>query len=208
MIRSRYIFAISALGWATAVGGGLLLVLKYENTAGTAGHTPPRWPAHFQLTYDTKRPTLVMFAHPQCPCTRASIGELARLMTQCQGQLTAHVFVLRPTGFSQDWAQTDLWRSATAIPGVDVRYDDGGVEARRFGAETSGYVVLYDSTGRLIFHGGITGARGHAGDNAGRSAMVALLRHQTVGSSETPVFGCSLQTVDATKCGGSIACNH
>ena len=75
---------------------------------------------------------------------------------------------------------------------VAVRVDPEGVEARRFGSQTSGQIMLYDADGQLLFSGGITAARGHSGDNAGRNAILSLL---TSGSSEqrgTPVFGCPL----------------
>ena len=61
--------------------------------------------------------------------------------------------------------------------------DDDGAEARRFGAETSGQTLLYDEHGALLFSGGITGARGHAGDNAGRASLVALLNRGSGRSS-------------------------
>ena len=32
---------------------------------------------------------------------------------------------------------------------------EAGVEARRFGAETSGHTLLFDSTRRLLFSGGV-----------------------------------------------------
>ena len=51
---------------------------------------------------------------------------------------------------------------------------------------------LYDAGGQLRFSGGITPARGHAGDNAGRSAIVALVESASSAPVETPVFGCSL----------------
>ena len=87
---------------------------------------------------------------------------------------------------------TDLWRRAAAIKGVTVVQDSEGVEAERFHAATSGYTLLYGSDGRLLFSGGITGARGHAGDNAGRSAIAALLTAEGAPTGTTPVFGCSL----------------
>jgi hypothetical protein len=133
-----------------------------------------------------------MFAHPHCPCTRASIGELAVLMTHCQNQIKACVVFFQPKGSSQDWPHTDLWRSAAAIPGVTVRPDEDGIEAKCFQATTSGHVVLYDAQGKLVFSGGITSSRGHAGDNAGRSEIMQWLRYETAAGSETPVFGCSL----------------
>jgi hypothetical protein len=53
--------------------------------------------------------------------------------------------------------------------------------------------VLYNSDGQLLFSGGITGARGHEGDNAGEDLVIAGLNGQNVGFQHTPVFGCSLQ---------------
>ena len=41
-------------------------------------------------------------------------------------------------------------RSAAAIPGVKVLSDVHGVEATRFGAETSGHTLLFDRDGRLF----------------------------------------------------------
>jgi hypothetical protein len=57
---------------------------------------------------------------------------------------------------------------------------------------TSGQTFLYDARGTLLFSGGITGARGHAGDNAGRASIVALLNRAGAATTSTNVFGCSL----------------
>jgi hypothetical protein len=92
---------------------------------------------------------------------------------------------------------TELWNTASRLPGATVLRDDEGIEARRFGAMTSGQTLLYDGGGRLVFSGGITGARGHAGENAGRNAVIALLNGRPAGQDETWVFGCSLFSVAA-----------
>ncbi|HUR59158.1 MAG TPA: hypothetical protein VM029_15690, partial [Opitutaceae bacterium] len=91
-----------------------------------------------------------------------------------------------------DWPHTDLWRRAAAIPGVKVLTDVDGRAAARFGAVTSGQALLFDTAGRLLFSGGITGARGHQGDNAGRRAVVARVFGRETAPAHTPVFGCSL----------------
>lgn len=178
--------------WLTAVSAGLHVLWVYEHTPGSAAGVPGRWPAHSRIPRASECPTLIMFAHPRCPCTRASIGELAVLMTHCQNQVKACVVFFQPKGSSQDWPHTDLWRSAAAIPGVTVRSDEDGMEAKCFQATTSGHVVLYDALGKLVFSGGITSSRGHAGDNVGRSKLTQWLHHETAAGSETPVFGCSL----------------
>ena len=59
-------------------------------------------------------------------------------------------------------------------------------------ASTSGQTLLFDRDGDLIFSGGITGGRGHSGDNAGRDAIVSLVESGESTLDETPVFGCSL----------------
>jgi hypothetical protein len=125
------------------------------------------------------------------------MGELARIMAHTQGRLTAYVLFLKPAGFSEDWEKTDLWQSAASIPGVIVMIDDEGAEARLFNSSTSGQTILYDSAGRLQFSGGITGSRGHAGDNAGRSAIVSLVNAGAADRTETFVFGCQLFDKDS-----------
>jgi hypothetical protein len=185
---------LSVLGilWLAAVGAGLRALWDYENAPGVAAEPADHWPANSPIARVPGRTTLVMLAHPHCPCTRASISELALLMAQCRGRLDAHVLFVKPAGLPEHWERTDLWRRAAAIRGVQVSCDPDGKEARRFHAATSGQVLLYDANGQLRFRGGITAARGHAGDNAGRSALVALVTSGTAPRAQTPVFGCSL----------------
>jgi len=132
-----------------------------------------------------------MFAHPRCPCTRASISEMNRLLARCEN-LSAHVLFIKPSSTPTNWTETASWKNAEAIPGVDVLVDPDGREARRFGAESSGYVVVYDKVGQLLFHGGITGARGLEGDNAGEELIAKFLSGEKPERASTPVFGCSL----------------
>src|SRR6185503_18823559 len=126
--------------------------------------------------------------------SRASLGELAILSAHNGGKLDAHVFFYLPAQETSTWAQTQLWRDATAIPGVHAIEDREAVVAKAFGSFTSGQTLLYDADGRLLFKGGITAFRGHSGDNAGRLAITAMLQGETMPSLPvvTPVFGCSL----------------
>ncbi len=190
--KGQPILIVVCAAWAVMIAVGLGLLWAYENGPGVAAHPPASWPRESHLNLATDRATLVMTAHPHCPCTRASVGELARLMTQAQGRVTAYVLFLKPEGFSDDWEKTDLWQSAASIPDVSVFVDERGTEARRFHAMTSGQTALYNTEGELLFSGGITGSRGHSGDNAGRSAIVSLLNAGEAEQAETFVFGCPL----------------
>jgi hypothetical protein len=193
--RGKHIAAATMIAitvWLSAAVTCMALMQYISNSPGLAGATPLRWPAQSRIPLDAHGPTLVMFVHPHCPCTRATLGELERIMAQnCPG-LGAHVIFVKVAGTPEDWTQTDLWRKAIAIPGVCVHADNKGVEARNFHAETSGITFLYDPRGRLLFEGGITISRGHAGDNPGRSALMALLEHNSSNRIHTPVFGCPL----------------
>jgi hypothetical protein len=189
----RTILAVLLL-WLAVVGSGLGALSKYAETPGPAAAAPDRWPAGARVHLDSLRPTLVLFAHPRCACSRATIGELAVLMTHAQGRVATHVLFFTPARAAAEWTRTDLWRSAAVIPGVTVESDDDGVEAARFGSQVSGQALLYSTDGRLLFSGGITGARGHAGDNPGRSTLTSLLvEERSARARPTPVFGCSLR---------------
>jgi hypothetical protein len=178
--------------WMAVVIAGMGRLWVFAATPGPSANAPEIWPTASHIARKTDRPVLIMFLHPQCSCSRASIGELALLMAHTQEQVTTKVLFYRPADGEPGWEHTDLWTSASAIPGVQVATDVSGAEATAFGAETSGQTLLYDVSGRLMFNGGITAARAHAGDNAGRSTLLALLSEGTASTSQTPVFGCLL----------------
>jgi len=197
---SWFLFGCAGV-WLAAVCCGMWTLLLYAATPGDPGGPPVSWPANSAVPPPADRPVLVLMAHPRCPCTRASLEELSRLMTESLGRLDARVVFFAPAGAAEDWWKTDLWTSASAIPGVEVVLDPDGAESRRFRTETSGHALLYDAHGQLLFSGGITVARGHAGDNAGFGAIAALVAGETDVRRKTPVFGCALRDWAAVAAG-------
>ena len=193
-VRKRGWLVLMGVLWLGGVTVGSLAMARYALTPGESLEPPARWPAGTEVPRVEGRPTLVMLAHPMCPCTRASIGELSLVMAKARGRLDAFVLFLKPEGTGQEWEEGELWRSASAIPGVTALRDAGGVQSERFGAVTSGHVLFYDAGGALRFQGGITSARGHAGDNAGRAAVEALLAESPPVAERTAhaVYGCEL----------------
>jgi hypothetical protein len=188
----RVWFAVLAVFWLAAVTAGLWALWAYENRPGAGANAPHDWPAHSRLVPAADRATLVFVAHPQCTCTRASIEDLAEVLAHAPKPPKTYVLFLRPARFEEGWEKTDLWRSASALPNVTVLRDDDGREAKEFGVETSGQTLLYDARRALVFSGGITGSRGHAGDNEGSAALTALLTRGQSNRSGTSVFGCPL----------------
>jgi hypothetical protein len=185
--------SIASACWLLSVCSGLLLFEIYKATPGSARQAPATYP--LQPSQNALRtagaPTLLLFAHPRCPCTRASLNELAVLLSKVDRPVRAEVLFMLPPGTSDDWTSTSLQQLARQIPGVTVKQDMAGALAKRFGAETSGHVVVYDPRGRLQFSGGITGSRGHEGDNASLDALQGILCGKEPPRS-TKVFGCPL----------------
>ena len=174
-------------------------ILDYSKIPGPDGKISQVWPQESTLKRSTGLMTLVMAVHPKCACTQASIEELARIMTAAKGRLIAHVLVVPIAASSQSEAEAGdeamssyVWRRGAETPGVKVHLDLEGRESKLFGALVSGKVMLFDDAGTLVFDGGITAARGHQGDNAGKDAVIAWAKGAKTATRHMPVFGCLL----------------
>lgn len=187
-----------SLVWLLVAVGGFSYLMVYSNTKGPAQASKKIWPDESRIERDI-HPTLVIFVHPFCPCSLASIGELERLMPFINNKVNVNVVFIalkNMEGVSSDeWKQTQLWKKTRQIPGVNILRDDNELEAKLFGAETSGHTVFYDQKGRLIFSGGLTPARGHMGDSLGRSAILNWMENSTHPQIvESSIFGCALRS--------------
>lgn len=189
---TRLLLNIFVFIWLLSVCFGFSMLWSYEFKPGRPVSFITQWPSASRLPRPSDRAMLVVLAHPRCPCTRAAISELARLMAHCRPRLVAYVLFFKPKNTPPDWEKTDLYARAASIPGVHVARDEGGVEARCFHAATSGQTLLFDAHGRMLFSGGITDGRGHEGDSAGQAAVLEGVFHPTQVTRHTPVFGCSL----------------
>jgi hypothetical protein len=190
---SNAMASLAAVLWLVSLAVGFGLLWRYKSTPGGGPERPPaEWPAESGIFRNSGGATLLMFVHPRCPCTHASISELARLLARAPVRLQTHVIVAEPAGVAAGWTDTELVRRAHGIPGVDVFRDEAGREAARFHAVVSGLAVLYDATGRRLFSGGITASRGHEGDSFGQERLLAVLSGRHADRDESPVFGCAL----------------
>ena len=180
--------------WCAVVAAGVIAMAKHASTPGRAAGAM-NGNLILRVTPIVGRINLLMFLHPRCPCSKASVAELSELMDQFGGRLDVTVFVDQPAEMPADWSRTATVADAGKIPGVTVRFDTNAVMARKYGAQTSGQVFLYDSAGKLRFSGGITGTRGHVGDNAGLDAVMDLVSGKAGSAGPVvgePVFGCPI----------------
>jgi hypothetical protein len=186
--------ALLTVLWTGAVAFGLNVLMAYKAQPGLSAVSPATWPKNDWLNLSSDKPLLVMFAHPRCPCTHASITELALLAAQANGCFDRAVVFYEPICDSAAWTNSSLVHDAQNIPGLRVIHDTKGLLAKLFGAETSGHTLVYNANGKLVFSGGITGSRGHAGDNVAFDSVLQILRNSSLTThlATAQVFGCSL----------------
>jgi hypothetical protein len=192
-VKSReLVLTAAAISWLTLIGIGTHSIWTYSSTPSAPANAQNKWPRTSQIKQDPDLYSLVLFVHPKCPCTRATLEELSILMTQLKGKLISHAIFVKPQSTGADWEKDFLWFKTQQIPGVTVHVDLEGAEAQLFGAKTSGQALLYSKQGDLLSSGGITESRGHAGDNVGVDAILAQVSNPNETIRTAPVFGCSL----------------
>ena len=184
---------LAIVAWTCLVAGGMGLLIHYGAKPGAAGNPPTTWPADSLLPADEDQDRLLVFLHPRCPCSRATLRQLERAMAHRRGRpIEVQAIVFTPSGREGHWSQTDLFQSAAQMPGWRVFADADGRETRRFGIRTSGQVLMFDAQQRLVFSGGVTPGRGHEGASVGLDALIALLRGDEPGHERAPVYGCPI----------------
>lgn len=190
-MRNNAASAVLVCLWAILVAGGFFRLWGYGATPGASESPPKQWPAAARVVHQG-RPTLLLFAHPMCACTKATLTELENLLAACGNRLDAHVVFIAPLDADDSWQQSEIVSRARTIQGVTTHSDWERSDTHLFGARTSGTCLLYDRQGKLIFHGGLTAARGEIGDNDGRRALENLAQDKSTPIGATPSFGCPL----------------
>lgn len=180
-------------------------LMEYKSRPGEP-EVATDWPASCPLAPPANGPALLVFLHPRCPCTMATIGELERLLARTPALTDVRIVLLAPAADPAAWADSAAARRIDHLGAARVP-DPGGALARAFGAQTSGAVRLFGSDGALWFAGGITPGRGHEGDNDGTRAILCSLRASAPSPIATPVFGCGLHSRVAL-CNGEAACTQ
>jgi hypothetical protein len=203
--RRSTLFAFALTAWTVCAGFGLWAVSGYGFTTVPDATTrvPREWPVNSTIERIAARPTLLVFLHPLCPCSRATISELERLVVATPpAELPAiRVVVAAPADADDRWWSSPLVVRASQLPNSILVRDVDGQEAARFGVRVSGTTLLFDRAGARTYAGGVTIARGHAGDSAGLAAVAQLLHNPAADVVAVPPFGCELVLpASATTC--------
>lgn len=164
----------------------------YSNNAGEKNTPPNILLSEAPVSLIDNQYQLLMFVHPKCPCTRASIRELMRLMSHNSENISCTFFCFLPSDKNNSWLNTDITKSIEAIPNSTLISDIDGGWTKAFNTNTSGHVLLYHPNGKLLFSGGITAGRGHEGENFGRTFISNVVNKESNDNYQCPVFGCPI----------------
>ncbi|MEI8382263.1 MAG: RedB protein [Planctomycetota bacterium] len=190
-IEIPYKLWIAPTCWVLCIGVGLGLAIEHDNRPALTTNPPAELPTQ-SISQGPDSSLLMLFVHPHCPCSRASLSEFASILQASRQPLTSQIVFVKPAGASAGWEKSPLWDVASEIPGVTVICDCDGRLASKFQVTTSGHAVLYDKFGQLIFSGGITASRGHYVSNSASDSLIALVNNESSTQQCSPVFGCLL----------------
>lgn len=201
--RAKWVLRAWVGAWLAAIATGEWLVVSYAMEAAPEVAAAATWPQDSSLARAAGGPTLLVFLHPHCPCSRATLAELERLLARAPAHAATRVVLAWDGACEPDWDARGLRERAAALGIAEVALDPGALEARRFGATTSGEVLLYAADGTLAFQGGITPSRGHEGESVGRQALAELLHGREPRRRRAPAYGCALLDAAPGAAGGS-----
>jgi len=189
---SQRVWVIALLIWLSAIALGYSWLFRYSFAAGKTMAAPSTIPESLAPAKPPARAQLFIALHPRCPCSRATVRELARILSRSADASEVTVLMYKPAGEPNGWIEGALLNDCRRM-NCRVRIDPDGRLAAGLGSLTSGGVALYGVDGKLHYQGGITASRGHEGDNIGESAVIQILHGDDARHRWMPVFGCPIQ---------------
>lgn len=187
-----YSLAVVLIGWSIGILFAIGMSFDFMWRPGEAGNPPAHWPKEISSLQLSDKPLVLVFLHPQCPCSRATLDELALAMEHAKDRFQYVAVFEHPEGRDDDWIKSGLWKRAEKIAGLTPVIDVDGKLVNTFHARTSGDTVVYSPDGALLFHGGLTPGRDHRGSNAGRTFLESWTETSLEKPVTSPVFGCPL----------------
>lgn len=182
--------------WICLLLAGHLVLFEYELTPSPLTNSKRVFPYQSAVHLARGRNNIIAFIHPACPCSRATVEEFHNLMQEGDKDSVGTVVFFMPPAMESEWSLLPIIQSVKRIRNVTVDYDTDGSEAELFGVTTSGHILIYDNRGVLQFSGGITGSRGHTGDNHFFQLARQAIVNKKAKYAATPVFGCALRAIE------------
>ncbi|CAD73292.1 MAG TPA: RedB [Rhodopirellula baltica] len=190
------------MGWKIALSMlllpglvGMTQLVSYSSQPGDVGQSVPMLLPHslssVQSFEDANQTTVLVFYHPHCPCTRATIRCMERMIASFTSQPTIIAYAFVPSGETDHWIESETTDKLRSFGNVSIVADHNAKACRQFDVATSGHVLVYNDS-KLSFSGGITPSRGHEGNCDSGVAFLHSVNGESEDRREWPVFGCAI----------------
>lgn len=147
--RSGWWMAVASV-WLVCLGVGVFGTRSSEARVDAPVAAPEQWPSDTTIVRTPGHATVLLFV--EASCAEGTLRSLERVLAVTGEALEAHVLVSGPVP-EHVGGRPEIWGLARSIRGVRVVTDSD--EVRRFGALTSGRVLVYEANGRLGYRGSL-----------------------------------------------------
>ncbi|QDV47128.1 hypothetical protein Enr13x_70370 [Stieleria neptunia] len=208
-MNSRPILLMTFVALFSMSAIGFIQLTDYSSRPGRAGQAPRQltdlalleasWTGDVPGIPLGEMPTLLVFYHPKCPCTAATVRVLERLQPRFKPTLRIIAVAYCPPDQDDAWIESRTTTALSNLTGTQTVIDRGGKLSEQFGALVSGHLLLYGADGRLTFSGGITPYRGHEGDSPSSLDLLRRINAPPDDCGQWAVFGCSIASDSETQ---------
>ena len=186
--------------WIVTSLYGIYFSINYSSTPGESSKWSEPWPEQSQLKFEPDKFNFVVFLHPECDCSKATLNQIEEIVKDAGSEKIHYLAVfLLPEKMRIAWGESDLLKRTRGIKNLQIYIDDQK-EFQRFGVKTSGQTLIFGPSKDLLFSGGLTVARGHIGVSMGQDFVLSLFKGRDLAKNKidkkinlTPVFGCQTE---------------
>ncbi len=181
--------------WGILIVCGAQVLISYTNARRNQPAFEDIDPASLAHFVGSSEYSLILFLHPKCSCSRATIRELKSVLSRAPQAYQLTVVMYCPEEKPESWTEGVNERLARRLGPRKWVVDSGELFSRNHILD-SGHVLCFDRNQELRFSGGVTVSRPHEGPNQARLALARILDGGPQAKVHFPVFGCSIHSLE------------
>lgn len=191
--RKKIIISVIISIWVGSIIWSTKAMLIFQFTPGKMGKVFNDFPQKSKLVLDQTLPTLILFLHPKCTCSKASVEEIKIIKSSIKKEFKL-IAVVQTASLKLTDELEKLKEELSTLPHSTIVNDSYSFETNLFSVKTSGQIYIYSSFGELIYTGGSTSSRGTSSPSELRRTIASILEtnkkpHQLITKS---IYGCEM----------------
>src|SRR5436305_10790590 len=107
-LQFKKAWVLAVLLWLGVIAAGYSFLLHYSFAAGKTIAAPAAIPPAMAPQGVSRKAQLFLALHPHCPCSRATLRELAKILTRAPAGAEVTVLMYKPNKQSDRWMEGGL----------------------------------------------------------------------------------------------------